>query len=137
MPLSALVATLLALATIILPGPAAADPTATGIVVIGATAKSSTEIIRQALAAGYTVTGVARHPEDVTLKDAHLKVLKGDVYDLTSLEAAMTGTEVVISMVGPRIDPRYPQSHGVAPGDGVRKAGCLQGSRRSKQTLTD
>lgn len=76
-----------------------------GLVIIGATAKSSSEIIRQALAAGYQVTGVARHPEDVTLQDPHLRVVKGDVYDLASLEAAMTGTEVVVSMVGPRIDP--------------------------------
>ncbi len=105
MPLSALVATLVALATALLPGPAAADPAAPGLVIIGATAKSSTEIIKQALAAGYQVTGVARRPEDVTIKDPHLKVRKGDVYDLASLEAAMTGTEVVVSMVGPRIDP--------------------------------
>jgi putative NADH-flavin reductase len=75
------------------------------LVVIGATAKSSTEIIRQALDAGYEVTGVARRPEDVTLRDPHLRVLKGDVYDRASLEAALTGREVVISMVGPRVDP--------------------------------
>jgi len=105
MPPTALLVTILALAALALPGPAAAGASAPGLVVIGATAKSSTEIIRQALAAGYTVTGVARHPEDVTLQDPHLKVLKGDVYDLASLEAAMTGTEVVVSMVGPRVDP--------------------------------
>ncbi len=105
MSLNALVATLLGLAAIVLPGPVVASPAAPGLVVIGATAKSSTEIIRQALAAGYSVTGVARRPGDVALKDPHLKVLKGDVYDLASLEAAMTGTEVVLSMVGPRVDP--------------------------------
>jgi uncharacterized protein YbjT (DUF2867 family) len=106
MSLNALVATLLALTAMALPGPAAAaSPAAPGLVVIGATAKSSTEIIRQALAAGYTVTGVARRPEDVAIKDPHLKILKGDVYDPASLEAAMTGAEVVVSMVGPRIDP--------------------------------
>ena len=105
MSLNTLVATFLALVALTLPGPAAAGPSAPGLVVIGATAKSSTEIISQALAAGYQVTGVARRPEDVTLRDPHLKVLKGDVYDLASLEAAMTGAEVVISMVGPRVDP--------------------------------
>jgi len=105
MSLHALAATLLALAAIALPGPVAASPAAPGLVVIGATAKSSTEIIRQALAAGYTVTGIARRPEDVAIKDPRLRVLKGDVYDLASLEAAMTGTEVVVSMVGPRVDP--------------------------------
>jgi putative NADH-flavin reductase len=93
------------LAVLPLHDPASAAQTRPGLVVIGATAKSSTEIITQALAAGYSVTGIARRPADVTLSDQHLKVLKGDVYDQASLEAAMTGTEVVISMVGPRVDP--------------------------------
>ncbi|MEO8444617.1 MAG: NAD(P)H-binding protein [Gammaproteobacteria bacterium] len=75
------------------------------LVVIGATAKSSTEIIQQALDAGYQVTGIARRAEDVTLRNPNLTILKGDVYDQGSLEAAMTGREVVISMVGPRVDP--------------------------------
>lgn len=69
----------------LLPGLATAGEQAPGLVVIGATAKSSTEIIRQALAAGYTVTGVARRPEDVALKDValkdpHLKIRKGELY---------------------------------------------------------
>lgn len=101
----ALTILLLATATSLLPGQSVHAGDRPGLVVIGATAKSSDEIIRQALAAGYGVTGIARHPEDVTLKDPELTVLKGDVYDQASLEAAMTGTEVVISMVGPRIDP--------------------------------
>ena len=102
---SALLAGLLALATAGLPAHAAIDTAKPGLVVIGATAKSSTEIIGQALAAGFTVTGVARHPEDVTLKDPHLKLLKGDVYAVATLEAAMTGQEVVVSMISPRVDP--------------------------------
>ncbi len=100
-----LAAILLALAAITLhsaPGAAPANPP---ILVIGATAKSSTEIIQQALAAGHEVIGIARRPGDVTIRDSRLKILKGDVYDQASLEAAMTGREVVISMVGPRVDP--------------------------------
>jgi putative NADH-flavin reductase len=81
------------------------QPTPPAIVVIGATANSSKEIMLQALAAGYDVTGVARRPEDVEVKDPRLKIVKGDVYDPASLAAAMTGREVVVSMVGPRIDP--------------------------------
>ena len=85
--------------------PALAGDGSHSLVIIGAAAKTSTQIIDQALAAGYTVTGIARHPEDVTRKDPRLKVLKGDVYDQASLEAAMTGKEVVISMISPRVDP--------------------------------
>lgn len=75
------------------------------LLVIGATARSSAEIIGQGLAAGYEIVGIARRPGQVTLKDPHLTVRQGDVYDPASLEAAMSGHETVISMVGPRVDP--------------------------------
>jgi putative NADH-flavin reductase len=75
------------------------------LVVIGATAKSSLEIIGQALAAGCEVTAVARDPQALTLRDPHLRIVRGDVYDRASLAQAMRGGEVVISMVGPRVDP--------------------------------
>lgn len=109
MPLRSMVATLclaVGIAGLVAPAPmVAADAARPRLVVIGATAKSSKEIMGQALAAGYEVVGVARRPEDVALEDPHLRVLKGDVYDRASLAAAMTGSEVVISMVGPRVDP--------------------------------
>jgi nucleoside-diphosphate-sugar epimerase len=98
---------LAAIATVTL-GACTAGPTAEetpGLVIVGATANSSVAIIRQALDAGYVVTGIARRPGDVPIKHPNLRVLKGDVYDQASLEAAMTGREVVISMVGPRLDP--------------------------------
>lgn len=75
------------------------------LVIIAAGARTSKELIDQALQAGYDVVGVARHPEDVTRKDPHLTVLKGDVYDRASLDAAMAGHEVVVSMVSPRVNP--------------------------------
>jgi uncharacterized protein YbjT (DUF2867 family) len=84
---------------------ASAAATTPRIVVVGATAKSSKEIIRQALAAGHEVVAVARNPGEVTASDPKLKVLKGDVYEPASLEAAIHKGDVVISMVGPRVAP--------------------------------
>ena len=78
------------------------------ILIIGATAKSSKQIIGQALDRGYEVVGLARRPEAVTIQHERLKVVKGDVYELATLEAAMTGREVVISMIAPRFDPDEP-----------------------------
>jgi uncharacterized protein YbjT (DUF2867 family) len=77
------------------------------IVVMGATAQSAPEIIRQALEQGRKVTALARRPEAV-LNAGHtnLKIVKGDVREPTTLEAALTGKEVVISLIGPRVDPR-------------------------------
>jgi putative NADH-flavin reductase len=75
------------------------------IVVIGATAKSSKEIIGQALEAGHDIVAVARRPEEIEPKHPRVRRLQGDVYDRASLEAAIFPGDVVISMVGPRVMP--------------------------------
>ena len=77
-----------------------------GIVVIGATAASAPEIITQALAAGHSVTAFARRPDAIKITDPRLKIVKGDVTDTASIAAALTGKEVVVSVIGPRVDPR-------------------------------
>jgi nucleoside-diphosphate-sugar epimerase len=80
------------------------------IVVIGATARSGRVIIRQALAEGYTVTGLARSPQKLDITDPNLILVKGDVRDVETLKAAMSGDEVVICMVGKSAptDPSQP-----------------------------
>ena len=67
------------------------------ILLIGATAKAAPQLINQALEAGHEVIGLARRPEAVEIKHERFTVVKGDVYDLGSLEDALTGDEVVIS----------------------------------------
>lgn len=85
-------------------GDANADENAVPILVIGATARSAPEILAQALAQGRRVTALARSPERIEVTGhPKLKVVKGDVYDIGSLAAAMTGAEAVISLVGPRV----------------------------------
>lgn len=89
---------------ILVAGPVIAD-SAGRVLVIGATAKSSHEIILQSLAAGYEVIGLARRPDALNFDHPNFRAVSGDVYDQASLAAHMTGSEVVISMVGPRVDP--------------------------------
>ena len=73
------------------------------ILVIGATARSAPELLQQALAQGRRVTALARRPEKIAVKGPGLTAVKGDVYDIDSLAAAMTGEEAVVSLVGPRV----------------------------------
>jgi putative NADH-flavin reductase len=73
------------------------------ILVIGATARSGPELLKQALAQGRRVTALARSPEKITVSGPGLTAVKGDVYDIDSLAAAMTGEEAVVSLVGPRV----------------------------------
>jgi uncharacterized protein YbjT (DUF2867 family) len=86
--------------------PHAAKAAGRDIVVLGATAQSAPEIIKQGLAQGRKVTALARRPEAVIGNHPNLKIVKGDVRDPASLEAVLNGAEVVISLVGPRVDPR-------------------------------
>jgi putative NADH-flavin reductase len=70
------------------------------IALIGATSRTGREIIRQALAAGYPIKALARTPSKLGVEHENLTLIKGDVRDLASLEAALDGHEVVVSMVG-------------------------------------
>jgi putative NADH-flavin reductase len=80
------------------------------IIIIGATARSGRVIIRQALADGYQVTGLARSPQKLDIEDPNLTLVKGDVRDVESLKAALAGGAVVICMVGKNApsDPSQP-----------------------------
>lgn len=70
------------------------------LAVFGATARSGRVIIRQALAAGHEVTGLARSPQKLDIEHPRLKLVKGDARDADSLARALDGDEVVICMIG-------------------------------------
>ena len=75
------------------------------IVIIGATAKTAKELIPQALWRGHEVTALARRPYRIEhAPHERLTIVKGDVYDRDSIENALSGDEVVISVYGPRVD---------------------------------
>jgi nucleoside-diphosphate-sugar epimerase len=92
--------------------PAVAASGKTPILIVGGTARTAPEIIRQALAQGRAVTALARRPEEIAVKDPRVKAVKGDAYDVASLAAAMTGKEVVISLIGPRNEPAMATADG-------------------------
>lgn len=70
------------------------------IAIIGATGSTGKELVRLALKANYKVTVVVRNP-DRFQPGEHLRVLKGDVTDLPSLELAFKNIDSVISCFGP------------------------------------
>ncbi len=78
------------------------------IVIIGATARTANYMIPQALWRGHEVVAFARRPQRVRHKPhPRLTIVKGDVYDQASIEAALSGNgnEVIVSVYGPRVDP--------------------------------
>ena len=82
------------------------EPSGIKIVVIGATARTANDLIPQALWRGHEVVAFARRPQRVRhAPHPRLTVAKGDVYNRDSIEAVLTGEEIVISVYGPRVDP--------------------------------
>lgn len=70
------------------------------IVVFGANGPTGQLLTKGALAEGHTVTAFTRHPEAFPLKHEHLQVMRGDVYDPSTVEQAIGGQDVVLSALG-------------------------------------
>lgn len=87
------------------PDPVIADTYLSPIAVVGATARSAPEIIKQGLAQGRRVVGLARSPDQVAISHPNFFPAKADVYNVDSIAAALEGDEVVISLIGPSYEP--------------------------------
>lgn len=70
------------------------------IVIFGANGPTGQLLTKQALAEGHTVTAVTRHPTAFPLQSPRLRVLRGDVFDLTLVEEAVAGHDAVLSALG-------------------------------------
>ena len=70
------------------------------IVVFGANGPTGQLLTKQALAEGHAVTTVTRHPEAFPLRNARLHVMRGDVFDRSSVEQAVAGQDAVLSTLG-------------------------------------
>ena len=70
------------------------------LIVFGSTGGTGRQLIQQAIDAGHTVTAVARNPAALTFHAPNLFVVKGDVLQLSTFEAAMHEQDVVLSALG-------------------------------------
>jgi putative NADH-flavin reductase len=70
------------------------------IVIFGANGPTGRHLTKQALAKGHAVTAVTRHPENFPIEDPCLRVMAGDVHDLSAVEQAVAGQDAVLSTLG-------------------------------------
>lgn len=70
------------------------------IIIFGATGSIGSQLVEQALAQGHTVTAFTRDPAKLNIKHANLKVVQGDVMELTSVEKAIQGQDAVLCSIG-------------------------------------
>ena len=66
----------------------------TKIAIIGASKGCGLETLKDALARGWTVSAVARHPEQANLKDPRLAWYKGDARNELLIEQALSGRTI-------------------------------------------
>jgi putative NADH-flavin reductase len=109
---------------------------AMSLTVFGATGGTGARVVESALAAGHEVTAVARRPEAVTARHARLTIVRGDVLDLGSTEAAIAGRDAIVSALGVGVSrgPTNVYSAGVGnimkamKSAGVRRLICVSAS---------
>ncbi len=80
--------------------PGAPRSRTTRVLIVGATGGTGRQLVAQALERGLTVTALVRNPARLTIAHPQLTVVRGDVLDSGSIEAAMRGQEAVLSALG-------------------------------------
>jgi putative NADH-flavin reductase len=72
------------------------------ILVVGASGRTGTLLVEQALGHGHDVTALVRDPSSARFGGERLRVLSGDVLDPAALASAVEGQDAVISVLAAR-----------------------------------
>ena len=70
------------------------------IALFGGSGRTGVAFVPKAVAAGHTISLLARSPEKVAYSDAGLKVIEGDVLDQASVRSVVEGSDAVVSLLG-------------------------------------
>ena len=70
------------------------------LLILGPTGGTGQQLVRQALEQNHTVTALARTPEKLKLKHAHLTVIKGDALDEDLLNKLVPNKDAILSALG-------------------------------------
>jgi len=72
------------------------------IAVFGSTGRTGKHLIEQALSQGHSVTAFARTPSKLSASHPQLHIVQGDLLKAESVEMAVEGQDVVLSVLGPK-----------------------------------
>lgn len=115
------------------------------IVIFGANGATGRLLTAQAMARGYAVTAVTRHPDSFPIRHDAVRVMRGDAFDIASVRAAVAGNDAVLSTLGTPFTRKpislYSQgtAHIVAAmhEHGVRRLVCVSSSATYPQPNPD
>jgi putative NADH-flavin reductase len=71
------------------------------LLILGATGKTGSQLVQQALQRGHELTAFVRSPDKISNRPAALRVVEGDPLDAAQLTAALPGHTAVLSALGP------------------------------------
>jgi putative NADH-flavin reductase len=72
------------------------------VIVFGASGKTGRELVLQAIERGHRVTAFVRNPAKLKMSHRNLRIVRGDVMDPYSVDAAMPGHHAVLVALGHR-----------------------------------
>ena len=75
------------------------------LTIFGATSYSGRFLVEKALAAGHEVTAFVRDPSKLEVTNERLKVVAGDALNAAQVEKAISGSDAVLSTLGPKGKP--------------------------------
>jgi putative NADH-flavin reductase len=72
------------------------------IAVFGSTGPCGQLIIKYALEKGYEVVAFARNPSKIVIENKNLRIIKGELNDIASIEEGIKNVDAVVSILGPK-----------------------------------
>ena len=75
------------------------------LTIFGATSSSGRVVLEKALAAGHEVAAFVRDPTKLDVTNERLKVVAGDALNAAQVEKAISGSDAVLSTLGPKGKP--------------------------------
>jgi len=72
------------------------------IAVFGSTGPCGQLIIKYALEKSYKVIAFARNPSKIRIENVNLKIIKGELDNITAIEEAIKDVDAVVSILGPK-----------------------------------
>ena len=70
------------------------------VLVVGASGRTGRPLVGQALEAGHEVTALVRDPARLPVEHERLRIVRGDVLDVSALERVVEGQDAVLSVIG-------------------------------------
>jgi putative NADH-flavin reductase len=73
------------------------------LTLFGASGRTGTHLVEQALAAGHDVVALMRNPAKLTVRHERLRIAQGELTDEVAVEDAVRGADAVLAALSPKI----------------------------------